>query len=78
MFYVNDVVVIICEHPVGAIERVFGRIGIVTAKTIDNGELYYDVKDVTGSEYAYDDYELRDADWKEVREAFVELVKERC
>ena len=77
MFCVDDVVVITCEYPVGASERVYGRVGVVMVTTIDDGELYYDVKDVTGSEYAYDDSELRDADWEEVRDAFVELVKER-
>lgn len=77
MFCVDDVVVITCEHPVGASERVYGRVGVVMVTTIDDGELYYDVKDVTGSEYAYDDSELRDADWEEITEAFITLVKER-
>lgn len=77
MFCEDDVVVITCEHPVGASERVYGRVGVVMVTTIDDGELFYDVKDITGSEYAYDDSELRDADWEEVRDAFVELVKRR-
>lgn len=77
MFFENDIVVIICEHPAGASERVFGRIGVVMEVTVDDGEPYYDVKDVTGSEYAYDDSEFRFADSKEIAEVFRNLVKER-
>lgn len=77
MFCVDDVVVITCEHPAGVSERVFGRIGVVMEVTVDNGEPYYDVKDVTGSEYAYDDSELRDANYEEFADAFIVLVKER-
>lgn len=77
MFYEDDVVVIICEHPVGVTEEVYGRLGVVVAVTEDedDGETYYDVKDVSGSEYAYDESELRDADWEEIADAFVDLVK---
>ena len=77
MFLEDDVVVITCEHPVGASERVYGRVGVVMVTTIDDGKRFYDVKDITGSEYAYDDSELRDADWEEIAEAFITLVKER-
>ena len=75
MFFEDDIVVITCDHPVGATEEVYGRIGVVVAVTEDEGEIYYDVKDVTGSEYAYDGSELRDADWEEIRGAFADLVK---
>ena len=75
MYIRGDVVVITCEHPEGATEYVYGRPGVVINVTEDDGDIFYDVKDITGSEYAYDESELRDADWEEIKDAFVELVK---
>lgn len=75
MFVEDDVVVIVIEHPVGSTEYVYGRPGVVINVTVDDGDTFYDVKDITGSEYAYDESELRDADWEEIREAFVDVVK---
>lgn len=79
MFFENDIVVIICGRLVGVSERVFGRIGVVvkTLKDEDDGERYYHVKDVTGSEFSYYENELRFADFEEIAETFITLVKER-
>ena len=74
-FFEDDVVVIVTEHPVGATEYVYGRPGVVINVTEDDGDIFYDVRDITGSEYAYDGSELRDADWEDIRDAFVDLVK---
>ena len=71
----DDVVVITCEHPEGASERVFGRVGVIVSVEIDEGDLFYEVKDMTGSEYTYDDSELRNAAWQEISDAFVQMVK---
>lgn len=77
MFFENNIVVIICEHPAGISKRVFGRIGVVTYIDESDGEIYYNVKDTHGDDFLYIESELRDADWEEIRDAFVELVKER-
>lgn len=75
MFFRNDLVVIICEHPEGATEEVFGRLGVVMDIVEDEGVLYYEVKDVTGSEYTYEARELRNAEIYEVQYALTELIK---
>lgn len=71
----GDVVVITCEHPVGASERVFGRLGVIINVIEDDGETFYDVKDTTGASFAYDKTELRDAEYDEIVYAFVDMVK---
>ena len=79
MFWEDDVVIITCEHPVGANNtKVFGRIGVVTDIDESDGEIYYNVKDTHGDDFLYIESELRDADLEEIENAFVEVVKERC
>ena len=77
-FYENEMVVITCEHPLGADNtNVFGRIGVVIDIDKSDGEIYYDVKDTHGEEFLYVASELRFADNKEIAEALINLVKER-
>ena len=77
-FFEDDVVVITCEHPLGADNtNVFGRIGVVIDIDKSDGEIYYDVKDTHGDDFLYAASELRDADYEEIAEAFITLVKER-
>lgn len=71
----GDVVVITCEHPEGATEKVFGRLGVIINVIEDDGEAFYDVKDITGASFAYDKTELRNAEYDEIVYAFVEMVK---
>lgn len=74
MFCVDDVVVIVCEKPLGANVNVYGRIGVII-DIID--EIYYLVKDTTGDDYLYIGSELRDANSEVIMKAFINLVKER-
>ena len=77
MFFKDSVVVITAERPVAASENVLGRLGVVIETTEDGGEMFYDVMDVTGSEYAYDETELRAANDDEIKLALINILKRR-
>ena len=69
---VNDVVVIIADHPAGVTENVSGRIGVIT-DVFDDGVA--EVKDILGDEYHFASKELRNANDAEIREAFIMMLK---
>jgi putative NIF3 family GTP cyclohydrolase 1 type 2 len=79
MFQVNDLVMVVTEHPKGAIDAdVFGSYGVIVEVLYEDGKTYYTVHtrfDPKESGYIYAEDEIRLLLDEECREALVDLMR---